>query len=398
MEKEKIKSIRQVKKLAGKTVLLRVDFNVPIRNGRILDDYKIVNSLETIRFLLRYKCRVIIVSHLGRPTKRNKKDSLAPVAKKLGELLGKSIGFANDCIGVEAWLGVDSLKGGEVIMLENLRFYKDEEANSKKFAKALARFADIYVNNAFAVSHRAHASVSAIKSYLPSYAGILLENEIRSLNKILSPRKPMVVVLGGAKIKTKLPLIKKIRKKADNILIGGALANNFLYLLGYEVGKSMIDKKDLKLAKGLIAQYKKATNKKIILPIDVLVSNNKAGKGRAIAKSIREVGKRDYIYDIGPQTIKLYTKFIKKSKTIIWNGPLGFAEIKSFQNGTLEIAKEIATHSYKSAFGVVGGGETIEALRKTDMIDYVDWVSTGGGAMLSFLSGERLPGLQGIVK
>lgn len=393
-----IKSIRKAKKISGRTILLRVDFNVPIKNGKILDDYKIVAGLKTIRFLVRYGCKVVVITHLGKPRGWDKKYSTKPVAQKLQNLLGKKIKFVDQVIGHKALLEVKNLENGDILMLENLRFYEEEEKNDKKFAKYLASLADIYVNNAFAVSHRKHASVSAIKKYIPFYLGLLAESEIMHLNKILSPRKPMTAVIGGAKISTKLPLLKRFRKKADFILVGGALANNFLKILGYEVGKSMVSKDDLKLAKEMLVYYKKVGNRKLILPIDVVVSKKKDGKDKAVIKTVNNIGKNDYILDIGPQTVKLYSKFIQKSNSIIWNGPMGMFEARGFQDGTLDIAKKIALHSFGSAFGVVGGGETIEALKMTKMLDYVDWASTAGGAMLSYLSGEKMPGLEGIIK
>ena len=403
-----IKSIRNVKRLFGKKVFLRADFNVPVKNGKIEDDFKITASLPTIRFLLRYKCRVIIGTHLGRPlaqkSKKTKKQenkneySIKPVAERLGELLGRKVGFVDDCVGLKVGTAISEMKEGSVLALENLRFHKEETENNKKFAKELVYPADIYVNNAFGASHRAHASVSAIKKYKPAYAGLLLENEILNLKKILRPRKPLVVVVGGAKIKTKLPMLKKIRGTAGKVLIGGALANNFLSALKYEVGKSLVDKKNIKLTKKIYSMYKFAGIKKFILPVDVVVSKRKDGGGKALVKNIDKVNKSDIILDIGPQTVKLFSKYIKEAKTIAWNGPMGKFEADHFRHGTLSIARVIAARSTGSAFGAVGGGETVEALKMTKMLDYVDWVSTGGGAMLAYLGGEKMPGLEGIVK
>lgn len=394
----KIKSLRQVKNLTGKRALLRVDYNVPIEKdsgaagtARIKDDYKVVAGLPTIRFLLRHKCKVIIITHLGRPIKNQKYFSVKPIADRLSELLGKKVKFVDDCAGLKAGTEVSKMRQGEILMLENLRFSYDEENNDLGFAKKLAKLADIYVNDAFAASHRAHASVSAIKNYLPSYAGLLLENEIVNLNKILRPQSPLIAIIGGAKMETKTPLIKKLLKKSSRILIGGALANNFLATHKIEVGKSLCDKKSIALAKQFL-------NKKIILPIDVIVGTKKDGRGEAKVKNIYQVKKNEIILDIGPETIKLYSRFIKKAKTIIWNGPMGMYESEHFKYGTLSIARAVASRSSGAAFGAVGGGETIEALKMTKMLNYVDWVSTGGGAMLAYLSGEKMPGLVGIVK
>jgi len=422
----KIKSIRDVKKLTGKKVLLRADFNVPIESNKIKDDYKIVAGLPTIRFLLRHRCKVIIATHLGRPFQKteNRKQktesySVKPIAARLSRLLGRKVKFVEDCVGFKVGTAVSKMKNGQILMLENLRFYKGEESNNKKFAKELAMLVDLYVNDAFGVSHRNHASVSAIKKYLPSYAGVLLEQELMNLNKVLKPEKPLILIIGGAKIATKIKLIKKLGKLARRILIGGALANNFFKAHKLEVGKSVVDSQSIKFAK-------KWKSKNIILPIDVVVCRRKDGSGQARVKNVymvnpvrkmpfvrvkpqtaanysnsqfsqrtfsNGVNKNEIILDIGPETIRLYNNFIKKAKTIIWNGPMGMFEQEHFKHGTLAIARVIAACSGGSTFGVAGGGETVEALKMTKMLDYVDWVSTGGGAMLAYLGGERMPGL-----
>ena len=401
-----VKSVRKIKNLRGSRILLRSDFNVPMQDGKIEDDYKIVAGLSTIRFLLNNKCKVIVATHLGEPKfnkgKLSAKDrgdlSTKNLALRLGKLLGRKVDFANDCIGKEVERKVRMMKEGDILFLENLRFYPEEETDNKAFAKELAKFADIYINNAFAVSHRKHASVSAIKKYLPAYAGFLVEQEVRNLDKILLPEKPFVVVMGGAKISSKLRLLEKFAKNADHILLSGALANTLLSILGHETGKSKVEKKDDKLVQALLKFYKKNGSKKIIFPVDFLVTQDKAGKGKTMIKTLNGIGKGDYIFDVGPKTISLYAKSIKKAKSIIWNGPLGMFENKHFKHGTLAVAKIIAAKSTGVAFGVVGGGETVEALKMTKMFDYVDWVSTGGGAMLSYLSGEDMPGLKNILK
>lgn len=372
--------------------MLRADFNVPMERGRVADDYKIVAGLPTIRFLLRYNCKIIIITHLGRPEGRiEKKYSLAPVARHLGKLLDKKVNFADDCVGLKSGTAVGKMKPGEILMLENLRFSKGEGKNDKKFARQLAGLADVYVNDAFANSHRRHASMSAIKKYLPSYAGLLLPEEVENLNKIFHPRPPLVAVIGGAKIGTKISFLKKISRKSFKVLIGGALANNFFASRGMEIGQSLVDKESIKLA-GRLKQ------KNILLPIDVVVSDKKDGGGPAEAKNIFKVNKNEKILDIGPKTIRLYSLFLKKAQTIIWNGPMGMFEKEHFKHGTLAIARVIASRSRGRAFGVAGGGETIEALKMTGMENYVDWISTGGGATLAFLNGEPMPGLKGLVK
>ncbi len=391
-----IKSIKKARKLTGKRVLLRADFNVPLKNGKIIDDYKILQQLPTIKYLLKKQSKIIIVTHLGRPAVAsfNKEFSTKLIVAHLAKLLNKKVKHINSCIGFAVGNIVSKMKNKDIIMLENIRFEKGEIENGKGLAKNLALLADIYVNEAFAVNHRAHASVSAIKSYLPSYAGLFLEQEIIHLNKILRPRKPLVIIIGGAKITTKIPLINRLHKKAFRILIGGILANNFLAAHKFEVGRSLVDEKSIKFARAIIGRQKK--NKKIILPKDVIVSNKQIG-GEARVRNVNKVKKLEYIYDIGPETIRLYAEFVKKASTIIWNGPMGMFEENNFKYGTLSIARLVAARSKGKAFGVVGGGETVEALKITKMSNYVDWVSTGGGAMLTYLGGGKMPGLKGIV-
>ncbi|MDP2708510.1 MAG: phosphoglycerate kinase [bacterium] len=378
----KIKSIRSAKNLAEKTILLRLDLNVPVKGGRIKDDFKIIAVLPTIRFLLRHNCRVIIATHLG---KGAASDSTKPLAVKLGRLLGRKVAYADKN-------AVGKLENKQLAMLENLRWQAGEEKNDRKLAKALAALADIYVNDAFAVSHRRHASLSAVKKYLPSYAGLLLEREVENLSKVLSPSKPLISIIGGAKIGTKINLISNLARRSEKILIGGALANNFIAAHGFKIGKSVADKKSIALAAALARKHKN-----IILPVDVLVAK-KANSASYQVKPVNQVKAGDMILDIGPRTVKLFVSFIKQANTIIWNGPMGYFENQRFKHGTLAVARVVAARSTGKAFGLAGGGETIEALRLTKMENYLDWVSTGGGAMLAFLGGESMPGLRGIVK
>jgi phosphoglycerate kinase len=386
-----IKSIKNAKNLYGKKVLLRTDLNVPQKKGKVQDTYKIEQQLETIKFLVAKHCRVILVTHLGRPKpgKFEEKYSVKPIAKVLGKMLQRQVIVIKEIHEFEAARIISRAKFGDLIMLENIRFEVGEEENSAKLAKSLAKLADIYVNDAFAVSHRAHASVSAIKNYLPSYAGLLLEKEIINLNKALHPQTPLITIVGGAKISDKISLVKTLEKKSAHILVGGALANNFISARGYEVGKSMVDKESIGFAR-------KFKSKKLMLPIDVVVSDRLSG-GDARVKKLKAVGKKDYILDIGPESIRLFSHYIKHAATIIWNGPMGKFEEEKFKYGTMCIARVVASHSRGRAFGVVGGGETVEALEKTKMFEYVDWVSTGGGAMLSYLGKEPMPGLKGII-
>ncbi|MFA5248504.1 MAG: phosphoglycerate kinase [Patescibacteria group bacterium] len=393
----KIKSIREAKKIKGCTAFLRVDFNVPLIGKKIKDESKIIAALPTIRFLLRAGCPIIIATHWGDPKgKKNKNLSTKPLAKRLEKIIGKrfcSVIFSENIIGEKIKKSAANLKAGEILFLENLRFNKGEEKNETGFAKKLAKLADFYVNEAFSVCHRQHASVKAIKRYLPGYSGLLLTEEIKNLDKIKNPAKPLVVIMGGAKINTKINLIKNLYPKASHILIGGALANNFFKAKGYGVGESLIDKESVLVAKKLIKNnraYQQAG--KIILPLDVVVSQ-KGDREHGLIKKVDLIGKKDCALDIGPETIHLYANIIKEAKTIIWNGPLGAFEEKTFRHGTLALATLIAARSRGKTFGVIGGGETLEALKMTKMEGYVDWISMGGGAMLAYLGGEKMPGL-----
>jgi 3-phosphoglycerate kinase len=387
-----IKSILNATALKGKRVLWRVDFNVPMKSGEILDEYKIIQHLPSLRYMLEMDCSVIIVTHLGRPEPGifDHNYSVEPLAKRLGELLNKKIKILKDIDSFEAGSVAANLESGDVAMLENIRFFKGEEENSHKIARSLSKLADVYVNDAFGVNHRAHASLDAIQDILPSYAGLLLTDEINNLSRGLDPQKPMIAIVGGVKLETKVPLLKVLQKKAEKVLIGGALANNFIAAHGFEVGKSITDQVSIEIAGKM-----KGSN--LMLPIDVVVSTSKQG-GHALVKDVRKIAKEDYIFDIGPETIKLYSSFIKNANTLLWNGPMGFFELKDFRHGTMAIARLVASRSKGKAYGIVGGGETVEALKLTKMFEDVDWVSTGGGAMLTYLGGEKMPGLQRLLK
>lgn len=389
----KIRTIKQIRKISGQTVLLRVDFNVPIKSGRILEDYKISAGLETIDFLSSHGARVIIISHLGEPKGKIVPElSLKPVARRLQNLWRHPVKFSSAFSGPGLERIVKKMKDGEVLFLENLRFNAGELSNDKKFAAALAALADIYVNDAFAVSHRAQASVAALKDYLPAYAGLLLAKEIMAAEKIMKPKKPLVVIMGGAKISTKAPLIKKLYPRASQILLGGALANNFFKFQKKEIGRSLYDADSLVYLKSFFKSRKLAS--KIILPLDVVVKNKRG----AFLRNPSQVKKDEMIFDIGPATIAAYATYIKKAATLVWNGPLGKFEEDSFKYGTLSVARLVASRAGGPAYGLVGGGETIAALNQTKMADYVDWVSTAGGALLTYLGGLPLPGLKGLVK
>lgn len=378
----KIKSIKQLKKGKKKVALLRLDLNVPIKEAKILDDSKIVLSLETINFLLKKNYNLIIISHLGRPKKREDKYSLKPVANYLKKLINKRIDFKEDV------LALKKLEA-PISFIENIRFWPQEQNNDIKFAQYLASLADIYVNDAFAVCHRQEASVSAVAQYLPSYAGLLLEKELINLDKIAKPQKPFVVIMGGAKISSKSALIKSLSKKADQVILGGALANTFLYFKKKEVGKSMIEKGAKKNVEDLLS------DKKIVMPLDFSVLNYQK---RVELRAYDQIKKGDTILDIGPKSIAHFSSLLKNAKTIIWNGPLGYFEDDRFKYGTLSIAILLASLAKNRAFVLAGGGETLMALKMTKMANFIDWQSTGGGAMLSYLGQKDMPGLKYLLK
>ena len=389
----KIATLKKIKNIKNKIVFLRVDFNVAIEKGKIKEDYRIVAGLETINFLLERGARLIVATHLGDPKGKPEVEfSVKPVALRLKALLKKPVKFIPEVVGSKVDKAISELKSGSVIMLENLRFNPGELTNDKKFAKELANLADIYVNDAFSVCHREQASVAAIKEYLPSYAGLLLEKEVMALNKVMKPTKPLVVIMGGSKISTKAPLISKLYGAANQILLGGALVNNFFKYQKLEIGKSLFDADSSSSVKKFYQGKKLAA--KIILPIDVVV---KTKNSTPAVRLPEEVKKGESILDIGPKTISLYADYIKSAHTLIWNGPMGKFEEASYRQGTLSIARLVASRASGKAYGVVGGGETVEALELTKMTEYVDWVSTAGGAMLTYLGGGKMPGLSKIV-
>jgi len=389
-----IKSIRRLKNIKGKRVLLRVDFNVPLtRDGKVgqSEDYRIIKTLPTIQYLISHGAKVIIMAHLGRPAgKVNPKFSLKPVAKRLSQLLKQPVNLSPEIIGKQTNELIANLKNGEILMLENVRFDPREEKADSKFAQALARLGDIYVNDAFAVDHRDQASVSAIQKFLPSYAGLLLEQEILHLSQaIKNPKKPLIVIIGGAKISTKIKLIKNFLPLSSKILMGGALANTVLVALGVAVGRSPIEPEMVKEINKI-----KLTDNKLIVPVDGLMAKSyRSKKGRLDA--IGDVKKNEFILDIGPDTLKLYGKIIRSAKTVMWNGPLGLIENPVFAKGTAALIKILARSRAKT---IVGGGETVQMIRKLKLEDKFDFISTGGGAMLEFLEGKKLPGLTKLIK
>ncbi len=388
-----IKTIKTIKNLKGKRVLVRVDFNVPIKNKKVVDDSRIRASLPTLEYLQKKGAKIIVVTHLGRPEGKIVPDlSLKPVATKLQTLLKSKVQFLIDPCGKKEIAKVQSMSPGDVVFFENIRFFLKEEKNDPVFAKQLAGLADIFVLDGFAVAHRDAASVSGVQKYLPSYAGLLLEKEITCLDKVMKKSKhPFIAVIGGAKIETKLPVIKSFLKTADTILVGGAIVNVYFKARGYGVGESLVDKGFDTLA---LSTFKK---NKIITPIDVMVGNKTGDFIRVVniqKKPHALCKKNEAILDIGPATAALYANYLKTAKTIVWNGAMGYFENRSYALGTYTIAETMAAQ--KQAFTVVGGGETLEVLEKLKLTNKIDFVSTGGGAMLEYLSGKKLPGLKNL--
>lgn len=382
--------------LKGKTVLLRADFNVPLDdNGNIVDDTRIYEELPTIRYILKNGAKLIICSHLGRPKGEfNQKYSMFPVAQHLIRYLLNKIYFAVDVVGPDAMQKAKALKEGEVLVLENLRFHKEEEADDLYFAKKLASMADIYIDDAFGTIHRKHASIYRVAKLLPNNAmGFLMGKEITTITKaIQNPERPFVSILGGAKVADKIGVVTNLAEKSDYILIGGAMAFTFLKAKGYKVGKSIVDDNSLEIAKNILENAEK-NGKQIILPIDVSTSETYSPKAKAKIFNIEDIPDNYMGLDIGPKTISLYKNIIKKAKTIIWNGPMGVFEFSNFSSGTVEIAQAIAKNK---GLTIVGGGDSVSAVKALKLEDKISHISTGGGATLALLEGGELPGLDAL--
>lgn len=388
-----MKKVQDIKDLKGKKVLLRVDFNVPTKDGKVKDDSRIKASLETINFLTKAGASVVIVSHLGRPEgKPNREFSLFQTVPALAGLLGQKVRFLSACVGPEKEATVAALEEGEVVVLENLRFHEQEEANEQKFAESLAKGFDIYVNDAFSASHRAHASIAGVTKFLPAYAGLNFQKEVESLAKLIKePKKPFVMVSGGAKISDKIEILKNLIKKVDVLIVGGGMANTFLLAEGYEVGKSLVEEDFLESAEE-ITREADTLGAEVMLPDDVAVAKKVAEKTPAKAKNLEEIEKSDIIVDIGPKSIAKFSEPLKFAGTIFWNGPVGISEYKNFSKGTEAIAKII---SESKAYSVIGGGDTLGAVKDYGNVKF-DFVSTAGGATLEYLANGTLPGLEAL--
>lgn len=378
--------------VAGKKVLVRVDFNVPLNDkGEITDDTRITASLPTIQYLLEQKAAVILMAHLGRPKGQVKPElSLAPVAKHLGKLLGKKILFAPDCVGEAAQAAASKLKPGHILLLENLRFHKEEEKNDMDFAEKLASLADLYVNDGFGVSHRAHASVEGVTHFLPAAAGFLLEKEIQYVGQaVTNPLHPFVAIIGGAKVSDKIGVISNLLDKVDTLLIGGGMANTFLAAHGYKMGKSLVEEDKLDLAKELLAKAKK--NKvNMLLPTDLVMAAAFAPDAEHVTEKVKNLNQAYMALDIGAETSKAYAEALADAKMIVWNGPMGVFEMDAFCKGTEAVAKAVAK---SRATSIVGGGDSVAAIEKLGLAKRITHISTGGGASLEYLEGKVLPGV-----
>ena len=389
-----IRYIDEIENLAGKKIFMRVDFNVPLDdNQNITEDTRISAVLPSINYALERKAKIILASHLGRPKgERKEKYSMAPAAKRLSQLIGKEVKLAPDCIGDKVRAMIDAMQPGDVLMLENLRFYPGEEKNDQEFAKALANGCDIYVNDAFAVSHRAHASVEAITNYFPVVAaGFLMKNEMNYFDKAMqNPIRPLVAILGGAKVSGKIEVLDALCEKVDKIIIGGGMAFTFLKAMGCNVGKSLVEDHLIDTA---LAAVKKARDKgiKFYLPIDCVVADQFAATAQTKITTVQEIPEGWMGLDIGPATVALFTEALQDAKTIIWNGPMGVFEMDAFSRGTFAMVSAV-TNSY--ALTIVGGGDTDVAVRRAGEAAKIGYISTGGGAFLELMEGKKLPGIK----
>lgn len=393
----KIKTLKDIKDLKGKTVLLRVDFNVPLKeDGDVQDDTRMTEALPTIEHLQKAGAKTVIISHLGRPGGEVKEElRLTKVAKHLEKLIKKPIKKLDDILGKEVEEEVKKMKDGEIAMLENIRFRKEEKACDEKFTKQLSELGDIFVNDAFGAAHREHASTAGLARHLPAYGGLLMEREVAALSPILEeePVRPLTMIFGGAKIDTKIGVIKNFLEKADYFLIGGALANTFLAAAGYNVGKSLYEEDKVEVAREIMLECEK-NRERFIIPHDVVVADEISEKAETADLPIEDVMDEMKILDIGKWTAEKYANIITDSGTVIWNGPLGLCEYEPFQNGTKQVAKALAKHNCTS---ILGGGDTADALKRlTIPAAAFTHISTGGGACLEFLSGKKLPGLKNL--
>ncbi|NMM54656.1 phosphoglycerate kinase [Paenibacillus aquistagni] len=384
------KSVRDID-VNGKRVFVRVDFNVPLENGKITDDTRIQETLPTIKFLIEQGAKVILASHMGRP-KGEVVDSmrLTPAAARLGELLGKPVKKLDESIGENVKAEIAKMENGDVVVLENVRFHKGEEKNDPELAKQFAELADVFVNDAFGAAHRAHASTEGIAHHLPAVAGLLMEKELSVLGKALSnPERPFTAIIGGSKVKDKIDVINKMIEIADNIIIGGGLAYTFFKAQGHEIGKSLLDETKLQESLGFIEKAK-AAGKNLYLPVDIVVGDDFSASANTQVVSIDSIPADWEGLDIGPKTREIYADVIKNSKLVVWNGPMGVFEIEPFSHGTRAVAQACAD---TDGYTIIGGGDSAAAVEKFNMKDKMNHISTGGGASLEFMEGKVLPGV-----
>lgn len=397
------KSIKDIA-LKDKKVLVRVDYNVPLKNGAVADNARIAASLPTLRYLLEQNCAVILMSHLGRPDGVAKPEfSLKAAAEELAKLLGKPVTLAKDCIGADVENAAKALKSGQILMLENVRFHKEEDdkkdvAGRKAFAKKLAALAEVYVNDAFGTAHREHASTANVAEFLPAVSGFLIQKELEYLGKAVEhPVRPLTAILGGAKISDKIPIIEKLLDKADHIIIGGGMSYTFFKAMGYEIGKSLLDKNLVDTCRDFLARGKD----KIVLPVDIKCAatfNFKEMKldSPLVLKSVKEIPADMEGLDIGDETAKKFSALIAASKTVIWNGPMGVFECADTAKGTFAVANAMAAATKNGTITVIGGGDSASAVSEAGLVEKMTHVSTGGGASLEFLEGKKLPGIEAL--
>lgn len=384
------KSVRDID-VKGKRVFVRVDFNVPLEDGKITDDTRIRETLPTIQFLAEQGAKIILASHLGRPKGEVVESMrLTPAANRLNELLGKPVKKLDESIGEQVQAEINRMNDGDIVVLENVRFHKGEEKNDPELAKAFAALADVYVNDAFGAAHRAHASTEGIAHHLPAVSGLLMEKELSVLGKALSkPERPFTSIIGGSKVKDKIDVINKMLEISDNVIIGGGLAYTFFKAQGYEIGRSLCDNEKLDVALGFIEKAKQL-GKKFYLPVDVVVADDFSANANTKVVSVDGIPADWEGIDIGPKTSEIYADVIKNSKLIVWNGPMGVFEIEPFSHGTRAVAQACAE---TEGYTVIGGGDSAAAVEKFQLKDKMDHISTGGGASLEFMEGKQLPGV-----
>lgn len=386
------KTVRDIN-VEGKKVILRCDFNVPLKDGVITDDIRITSAMPTVKYLLEHGAKVILMSHLGRPEgEANMKYTLKPVAERIGQLLGKNITFISSptVVDEEVKAAAAALQGGEAMLLENVRFRKEETKNTPSFSKELADLADVFVNDAFGTAHRAHCSTAGVADYLPAVSGFLIEKEVKFLGSAVEePKRPFIAIMGGAKVGDKIPVIKNLMKKVDGLIIGGGMSYTFFKAMGYEIGKSLLDEENIELAKWLMEEAKN-TGVDLYLPVDTKAGKEFANDTETGIFDFNKIPADMMGLDIGPKTMEIFAKVISEAKTVVWNGPMGVFEMPSFEKGTLAIAEALAD---SDAITVIGGGDSAAAVEQFGLAERMTHISTGGGASLEFLEGKVLPGI-----